>query len=351
MAEVLAHATSHSRAYLCVDAFVADMGGATALASAFETGVIDHLARNPGADVDSISSALSLNAPGLAVLLDMLRANGVISASLDAPALAPDFVEALKFRDLLEAKIHFAKSVAPDFLHLLTALLMQPDAFAAQARVFKLFSYGHALEATAENIERTARWMRLTTALTRYEAGACMDVHDFSVYRQMLDVGGNSGEFVLQLCRAHPNLQATVYDLPVVCDIGRAHIASESEAGRVGFVKVARLNPALPIGRDLICFKSMLHDWPHAEMLDFLRRAHEALAPGGTLLIFERTQLKLGGKQVAYGQLPLFLFFRSYRSADVYGDALHTLGLVSVNVVHVQLDMPFILITARKVGA
>jgi len=32
--------------------------------------------------------------------------------------------------------------------------------------------------------------MRLTSTLTRYEAAACMELHDFSGYRRMLDIGG-----------------------------------------------------------------------------------------------------------------------------------------------------------------
>ncbi|RZJ20222.1 MAG: hypothetical protein EOO54_13715 [Haliea sp.] len=105
---------------------------------------------------------------------------------------------------------------------------------------------------------------------------------------------------------------------------------------------------AVPAGHDLISFKSMLHDWPDAEMEDFLRRAHDALLPGGTLLIFERGEMRLDGRQVAYGQLPLMLFFRSYRKPQAYGERLEALGFQSVQVRQVELDMPFILITAVK---
>ena len=206
------------------------------------------------------------------------------------------------------------------------------------------------MEATPENLERTARWMRLTTALTRYEAGACLAAFDFAKFQRVLDVGGNSGEFVLQLCRAHANLHAAVYDLPVVCEIGAAHVADAPEAPRIDFVKRDRAVRALPAGHDLVCFKSMLHDWPEAEMADFLQRAFDALQPGGTVMIFEREQWQMGDTPVAYGQLPLLLFFRSYRRPEVYEAQLSALGFVDVSVAHVALDMPFILVTAVKPG-
>ena len=349
-----------AHSYLCVDAFIADMAGALALSTAFQTGVMDHLMQHAHSSVTALQDELRLDARGLQMLLAMLRANHVLAhhpahdaAPIKAPphgglALTPAFRTAMQFRDLLEAKLYFAKLVAPDFLQLLTALLMEPHKFVEHARLFKLFSYQHALVSTPDNLERTARWMRLTTVLTTHEAGACLAAHDFSGHRRLLDVGGNSGEFALRLCRAHPALDATVYDLPVVCDIGAAHLAREPEAARIRFVKHDPAQPALPGGHDLICFKSMLHDWPEVEMSGFLRRAHNALVPGGTVLIFERGELLLDETQVTFGQLPLMLFFRSYRRPEAYQAQLQALGFRSITLRRVMLDMPFILITAVK---
>lgn len=337
-----------ARAYLAVDAFMVDVAGATALSTAFETGVIDYLQGHPGENVDALQAALGLDAPGLKVLLGMLRANGVLEPLGNSLLLTGAFAAALTFRDVLEAKLHFAKLVAPDFIRLLTALLMEPAVFTEQARIFKLFSYQYALHSSVENREHTARWMRLTTALTRHEASACLDVHDFSGYRRMLDVGGNSGEFALQLCRVHTRLQAIIYDLPVVCEIGSAHVALQPESDRLFFVQRNPSQHALPGGCDLVTFKSMLHDWPDAEMFDFLSRAYEALVPGGTLMIFERGVVDLGEKPLAYGQLPLFLFFRSYRRPEDYQAVLQSLGFICITQCGLQLDMRFILITALK---
>ncbi|RYX90580.1 MAG: hypothetical protein EOO28_29010 [Comamonadaceae bacterium] len=356
-------ALARARDYLCIEPFLVDMPGASALATAFETGVIDHLAQKGAVSADALVTGLGLDPRGTALLLDMLRLNRVVAASADGSgdgsadvfALTPAFVRALGFRDLIEAKLQFARLVAPDVANLLTALLMEPAAFFERAQLFKLFAYQHAFEPSPDNYAQTARWMRLTTALTTHEAGAAIAVHDFSGYRRMLDVGGNSGEFALRLCRAMPLLQATVYDLPLVCDIGQAHVARESrngadagEAARIRFIRHERDRPALPTGCDLVTFKSMLHDWPDAGMADFLQRAHAALSPGGTVLIFERGPLKLGDAQIAYGQLPLMLFFRSYRAPERYRFELEALGFDDIRCETVELDMPFLLITARK---
>src|SRR5436305_1534224 len=76
----------------------------------------------------------------------------------------------------------------------------------------------------------------LKAALARYEAPVCLAHYDFGRHRRLLDVGGNSGEFALRLCRRHPALRATVLDLPTVCAIGRQHLRRDPEADRITFL-------------------------------------------------------------------------------------------------------------------
>lgn len=344
--------SEQARAYLCVDRFIADLLGARALSSALETGVVDALAATPHCTVagllQSMRQETRFDVRGLGLLLGMLRASGVLDVQGGRWCLSPAFEQALVYRDLLEAKLQMAHWVAPDFLHLFTALLVEPQRFMAQARLFKLFAYERCFDDSPQNRAHTAQWMRYTTALTRYEAQACLEAFDISRHQRMLDVGGNSGEFVLQLCRAHTALQAVVYDLPLVCEIGRAHVAHTPEAARIGFHALDLGQPALPHGFDLISFKSMLHDWPEAHMDDFLRRAYAALQPGGSVLIYERGEPEPDEVTLSYGQLPLLLFFRSYRRTSLYEHSLIKAGFHTVRVRAIRLDMPFVLISALK---
>jgi len=332
--------------WLCIEGFLADFVGARALSSAFEIGLIDLLA-DGAQTLDTLRVRLPLDDRALKLLLNMLRANGVL-ATEDKITFTSAFQQALAFRDLLEARLYFAHLVAPDFLHLSTALLAEPDQFFRRARLFELFSYDRCFEPTRENLEATARWMRITTALTRYEAQACIAAFDFGAHRRQLDVGGNSGEFLLRVCRAHPGLRGTVHDLPVVCEIGRAHVAEEAEAARIAFTHVTSRTEPLPSGHDLISFKSMLHDWPDADMRQFLARAHAALESGGSILIFERAPMHELPQVLSYGQLPLLLFFRSYRSSEDYRAALAQAGFRDIETTTVMLESPFHLIHARK---
>lgn len=349
MAGDRARATGVSRPdYLCVDDYLRDVVGARAVQAALELGLIDGLLRLGRIDEGSAASLCGLEPRALQLLLGMLRANRAVGCRDGLWELTAGFSAALRFRDLIEAKLEFAALVAPDFLERFGLLLSDPGRFFEQAKLFDLFSYDRCFEATPENLARTRRWMKFTTALTRYEAQACIDRFDFSACRRLLDVGGNSGEFALRACRANRALRATVLDLPLVCAIGREHVAGEPEASRIDFVDVDPGGGGFPAGFDAICFKSMLHDWPDAEMEAFLAQAYDALAVHGRILIFERGMLEPGPTPIPYSMIPVMLFFRSYRSAADYTARLERIGFRAIRVATVPLEMPFLLIEASK---
>jgi len=246
--------------YLRVDRFMRTFVDARALKTAFELRLIDRLIESQLMGFERLERELRLDRPALELLLNMLVAGGVVTRDDDKIALTENFSGALPYRDVMEAKLDFAGFLAADFLEGFTQLLADPEGFKRNARLFQLFDYRRALESSDENYRQTKAWMRLTTALTRYESLACMQLHDFSAYKNVLDVGGNSGEFMLRLCRAHPEMRATVMDLPLVCRVGEEHLAQEPERPRISFLKSdVRKDPFLR-GFDLITFKSMLHD-------------------------------------------------------------------------------------------
>ena len=163
-----------------------------------------------------------------------------------------------------------------------------------------------------------------------------------------MDIGGNSGEFSRQLCRQHSRLLATIVDLPVVCEVGMQHVADTPEANRIRFFKANALSDQLPGNMDIVTFKSILHDWPEDATQRFLEQAYTALKPGGTLLIFERSPVQINNQRLPYSMLPMFLFFRSFRTSDDYVAQLQNNGFTDISIQHIKLETPFYLISATK---
>ncbi len=337
-------------AYLCIDGFMQDIFSARALATAFETGLIDSLVREPQVLPEVLARRLGLAEEGFALLFGFLEKNRVLRRSDSGLRLTEGFRRALEFRDLLELKLRTAHLGAHDLLDHFTGMVRQPRPSIGKLEFCRLFDYQKGLHDTPENYKYTKRWMEITSGLTRYEAPVCMKYHDFGRHSRILDVGGNSGEFVLQLCRRHAGLRGTVFDLPVVCRVGREHVAGQPEAGRINFIEGDALNGPLASGFELVTFKSMLHDWPDDQARKLLANASEALLPGGTLLIFERAQLEPVPQSIPFSIIPFLLFFGAFRSSVLYEDQLRKLGFAAIEIRRIELEMPFHLITARKSG-
>ncbi|UCV14042.1 methyltransferase [Quatrionicoccus australiensis] len=255
--------------YLRVDAWLMDVVSVRALATAIERGLIDRLATEtllPQAVVLAMGAAEPRAAE---FLLRLLLDAHVLEASGDLLGLSDTFRHTWKYRDLLMAKLDMALAVSGDWFERFGLLLDDERGFAVKSRLFEIFDYGKALSTRPEDLAATGRWLRYTTALTRYETPAVLARHDFAGYQNMLDIGGNSGEFVLQLCRRHAGLRAVVLDLPAVCALGAVHVGRCPEGARIRFEPVTSAQATWPGGFDLVSFKSMLHDWPQEAMAVF----------------------------------------------------------------------------------
>jgi SAM-dependent methyltransferase len=333
------------REYLCVDEFLRTLVDARALRTAFELRLIDHLLATPETTLAELTRAFSGDARGVAFLIQLLAANAVVDQAQGRIALSPAFRRALRYRDLMETKLEYGTFVQSDLTELFTTAIGSPTAFFQQSKTFQLFCYDRAQGEGPEDYELTKRWMRITTCLTRYEAHVAMRHHDYGRYERILDIGGNSGEFVLQICSKHPAIRATVFDLPMVCRIGREHVRRAPAGERITFVEGDALSDPIPGGQDLVSFKSMLHDWPDTDARQFMTRARDALRPGGTMLVFERGPVEANDR--SWALIPFLLFFRSFRPPEFYTAQMATLGLQDVQVQRIDLESPFFLVTGR----
>ncbi|KAA6212581.1 methyltransferase domain-containing protein [Streptomyces albofaciens JCM 4342] len=125
-------------------------------------------------------------------------------------------------------------------------------------------------------------------AVSSWTAQRLGEVVDLTAGTRLLDVGGGSGAYAIELCRQHPGLKATVYDLPKVCPVADRNIADAGLADRIGTHPGDFLaEPALPGGHDVIVLSMILHDWDEDTNRTLLGKCCAALPPGGTLVISE----------------------------------------------------------------
>jgi len=110
--------------------------------------------------------------------------------------------------------------------------------------------------------------------------------YDWSGVRHVVDVGGGTGVLVAEVLRAHPDIRATLVDLPDTVDRGRQYLGERGLAERCEFVGQSFFDP-LPAGGDAYVLRRVVHDWDDDEALAILRRCAEAAGPQGRVVVIE----------------------------------------------------------------
>ncbi|WP_206055107.1 methyltransferase [Nocardia sp. CS682] len=130
-------------------------------------------------------------------------------------------------------------------------------------------------------------WEALHVAAT-YTARGLADTYDFGAHHRLLDVGGGSGAFLIELCRGNPALRGTLYELDHVCADAAARIVDAGLANQIDTVAGDFIaDPALPEGFDVILISGVLHNWDPATNCALIRKSYNALRAGGALLVCE----------------------------------------------------------------
>jgi hypothetical protein len=109
---------------------------------------------------------------------------------------------------------------------------------------------------------------------------------DFSRFRSLADIGGATGQLSCIVAQRHPHMKCSSYDLPVVEPIAQRRIAELGLEGKVQAGTIDFLRDELP-SADVITMSLILHDWDldHKKML--IRKAYDALPPGGAFVAIE----------------------------------------------------------------
>nr|WP_108663168.1 methyltransferase [Acuticoccus kandeliae] len=141
---------------------------------------------------------------------------------------------------------------------------------------------------------------------------------DLSAARALLDVGGGTGAFSITLCKAYPNLSATVVEFPNVAKLGEAYVADAGLSDRIRYVHENALTAEWPKGQDVILMSYLFSGVDGDAHKDLLKRAHDHLAPGGRILIhdFIVEADRTGPKNAALWQLQHTAFTPRARSLD-----------------------------------
>ncbi len=141
---------------------------------------------------------------------------------------------------------------------------------------------------------------------------------DLSGIGSLLDVGGGTGAFAITLARKNPNLRITVLDFPNVARLGEAYVADAGLSSQIGYRHGNALEADWPGGQDAVLMSYLFSGVPDHSHAGLLRKAFDALNPGGQVLIHDFiVDADLSGpKNTALWQLQHTAFTPEARSLD-----------------------------------
>jgi SAM-dependent methyltransferase len=171
--------------------------------------------------------------------------------------------------------------------------------------------------------EETALFIDAMASLVgaRGDARVLAETLDLGGARRLLDVGSGPGTYPIELCRRHPDLEVTIFDLPGTLDVTRRHLADSGLDDRIRLVPGDYRRDALPSGQDVVFLSNIIHGEDEETNRALMRKVHAALEPGGRVLIKDHVTDESGTSPAAAAifsiAMLLFTRGRDYAYAEI----------------------------------
>lgn len=152
--------------------------------------------------------------------------------------------------------------------------------------------------------------------------------YGFEGMERVVDVGGGSGNLMIQVLREHRGIRGVIYELPDVAAVAQRRIAAEGLAERCE-VEAGNFFEAIPQGADGYLLSHVIHDWREEQCLTILGNCRQAMKPDSKLLLVE---MVVPGPNEPHPAKLLDLVMLTMpggreRTEDEYGELLAKAGL------------------------
>jgi hypothetical protein len=133
---------------------------------------------------------------------------------------------------------------------------------------------------------RLKEFLRAMSGISRAANQAIARSLPWDRWKTCADIGTAQGDLVVQVCLANPHLQGIGFDLPQVAPVFEDYAHANGLSDRVRFAGGSFFTDPLPCA-DVIMMGHILHDWDLEQKRMLLRKAYEALPPGGAVVIYD----------------------------------------------------------------
>ena len=283
-----------------------------ALSTAVELGVFDSLSEG-GATARELARRLDLDPLGAETLCTALASLGYLEPRPDGTLSNAPVSERLLVRSSPESIASFVGGQADLHWEILSML---PEAVRS--------GRAYAMHEERRDPTRWEAYMRGLFELTRSEHDSNAAFVPVERPSRLVDVAGGHGGFAMAMCRRHPDLRATVLDLPPAAAVGRRIVEEQGFSDRVEFREGDVFEVGVGAGADVVSAFNLVHHLPEERCRELCAMARSALRPGGCLVIGDTERPDPGAPAPQAGAISSVLFYawshgHNFANAEIRG--------------------------------
>ena len=124
-------------------------------------------------------------------------------------------------------------------------------------------------------------------AFSMASARGLPDVHDFSPYHRVLDLGGGTGSFLLALLGRYPSLHGTLFELPAAAAVARKVFEGNPVAKRISIAEGDFFVTPIPQGHDVTIIANVIHTLSSEHTVEMFTNLRRSVAAGARLLLID----------------------------------------------------------------
>ena len=256
--------------------------GSKLVLTAAQLGLADRLAGG-ARSASELAQELKLHAPSLYRFMRSLAGMGILSEVESQTFALTPLGQALKVDAPGSARATILTLTgdicSQSFDRLLYSLETGKTGF-EQAFGMPLFDY------LAEHPKEASLFSETMVGIHGAEPPAVAAAYDFSQFGSIVDVGGATGNMLINILRLHDRPHGVLYDLPHVVTDAPSFIEKHGSQDRIS-IESGSFFESVPSSHDAYILSHIIHDWDEDECQTILQNCRRAIKDDGKLLIVE----------------------------------------------------------------
>jgi len=170
------------------------------------------------------------------------------------------------------------------------------------------------------------------------------DYIDLSLSHSLLDIGGGSGIFSINIKKVYSNIECSVYEQPCIAKITKEYLKKAGYEKQIKVIEGNMFENKLPKA-DIHFYSEVFHDWTPKQCITLAKNSFDALPSGGKIVLFEMLfdSTRSSPFNVVGQDVTMQLFTEGQQfTKDEINNLLKSVGYVELSIVQTHTDYCFI---------